>query len=87
MKTEKNSPAFVGGNGSNNCSNLKGMNINRKAILLALLAFVCFGLASMRANTIYVTADNAEGTNLFGTLNVATGQFNQIATTDRFLAR
>ena len=52
------------------------------AILLTLLAFVCFGLATAHAGTVYITADNLEGTNLFGTLNVATGQFSQIATTD-----
>ena len=51
-------------------------------LFLALLAFVCFGLAAAHAGTVYITADNLEGTNLFGTLNVATGQFNQIASTD-----
>jgi len=58
------------------------VKINSKAILLALLAFVCCGLAPVHAGTVYITADNLEGTNLFGTLNVATGQFNQIASTD-----
>ena len=47
-----------------------------------LLAFVCFGLAVVHAGTVYITADNLEGTNLFGTLDVATGQFSQIASTD-----
>jgi hypothetical protein len=46
-----------------------------------LLAFVCFGLAAVRASTVYIAADNLEGTNLFGTLDVATGQFSQIAST------
>lgn len=55
---------------------------NRKVILLALLTFVCFGLAPVHAGKVYVTADNLEGTNLFGTLDVATGQFSQIASTD-----
>jgi hypothetical protein len=32
-------------------------------------------------NTIYVTADNLAGTNLFGTLNLETGKFTQIAQT------
>src|SRR6476659_2614627 len=51
-------------------------------LFLALLAFVYFGLATADASTVYITADNLEGTNLFGALNFATGQFSQIATTD-----
>ena len=51
-------------------------------LFLALLAFVCLGLATAHAGAVYITADNLEGTNLFGTLNVATGQFSQVATTD-----
>lgn len=51
-------------------------------LFLVLLAFVCFGLATAHASTVYITADNLEGTNLFGTLDVATGQFSQIASTD-----
>ena len=58
------------------------MVMKGKAILLALLAFVCFGLAPLQAGTVYITADNLEGTNLFGTLDVASGQFSQIASTD-----
>jgi hypothetical protein len=58
------------------------MKVKRKVILVAFLAFVCFGLAPVHANTVYITADNLEGTNLFGTLDVATGQFSQIASTD-----
>jgi len=52
-------------------------------LFLAFLAFVCFGLATAHAATVYVTADDLEGTNLFGTLNVATGQFSQIINTDQ----
>jgi hypothetical protein len=51
-------------------------------LFLALLVFLCFGLAAVHASTVYITADNLEGTNLFGTLDVATGQFSQIASTD-----
>lgn len=50
---------------------------------LTLLALVCFAPATAHAGTVYVTADNLEGTNLFGTLNIATGQFSQITTTDQ----
>jgi hypothetical protein len=58
------------------------MVMKGKAILLALLAFVCFSVAPVQAATVYFTADNLEGTNLFGTLDAATGQFSQIASTD-----
>jgi hypothetical protein len=58
------------------------MVMKGKAILLALLAFMCFDVAPVQAATVYITADNLEGTNLFGTLDVATGQFSQIASTD-----
>ena len=51
--------------------------------VLAILALVCFALATAQAGTVYMTADDLEGTNLFGTLNVATGQFSQITTTDQ----
>jgi hypothetical protein len=54
------------------------MKINRKPIRFAILAFLLFCVARVQA--IYVTADNGT-TNLFGTLDVATGQFNQINTT------
>jgi len=50
---------------------------------LAFLTLVCFALVTADAGTIYVAADNLEGTNLFGTLNVATGKFIQITTTDQ----
>jgi hypothetical protein len=51
-------------------------------LFLVLLAFVFFGLATAHASTVYITADNLEGMNLFGTLDVSTGQFSQIASTD-----
>jgi hypothetical protein len=51
-------------------------------LFLVLLAFLCFSLAVVRASTVYITADNLEGTNLFGTLDVVTGLFSQIASTD-----
>ena len=54
--------------------------IQRPGILRSLLAFVLCSVASARA-TIYVAADNGS-TNLFGTLDLASGQFSQIATTD-----
>ena len=39
------------------------------------------------AGTVYLTADDLNGTNLFGTVNIATGQFTQITTTSQlFLA-
>jgi len=65
---------------NNNC--WKSVLVRGKAVLLAFLAFVCFGVAPVQAGTVYITADNLEGTNLFGTLDVATGQFSQIASTD-----
>jgi hypothetical protein len=51
-------------------------------LFLVLLAFVCFGVTAVHGSAVYITADNLEGTNLFGTLDVATGQFSQIASTD-----
>jgi hypothetical protein len=47
-------------------------------LFLVLLAFLCFSLAAVHASTVYITADNLEGTNLFGTLDVATGQFSRL---------
>src|ERR1700693_3715807 len=55
------------------------LNIARKTILPCLVTFVLFSFASAQA-TIYVTADNGT-TNLFGTLDITTGQFTQINTT------
>jgi hypothetical protein len=55
------------------------LRIDGKTILRYIVAFVLFGVASAQA-TIYVTADNGT-TNLFGTLNIATGQFTQLNTT------
>ncbi len=55
------------------------LNIARKTILPCLVTFVLFSVASVQA-TIYVTADNGT-TNLFGTLDITTGQFTEINTT------
>jgi hypothetical protein len=54
--------------------------MRHSVFLLVVLAFILASVVAARA-TIYVTADNGE-TNLLGTLDLATGQFNQIATTD-----
>ena len=57
---------------------MKPRIFTRIALLLAALVFV----APVRAETsVYVTADNGAGTNLFGTLNLKTGNFTQIAQT------
>ena len=66
---------------NNDCGKSMVMKAKGKAILLVFLVFVCFGLAAVHASTVYITADNLTGTNLFGTLDVATGQFNQIVST------
>lgn len=55
------------------------MKIKRKAIVLAVVGLALFCVAPAQA-TFYVTADDGE-TNLFGTLDVTTGQFTQISTT------
>jgi hypothetical protein len=48
------------------------------AFLMAVIAFT----APVHATTsVYVTADNLAGTNLFGTLDLETGEFTQIAQT------
>lgn len=80
MKTQKKSQRLLLRKGNNNCWKSKVMKINRKTILSAVLALLLFHVAPVRGATIYVTADNG-ATNLFGTLDPATGQFNQIATT------
>jgi hypothetical protein len=54
--------------------------IARSKIAVAPLALVFSQLATVQA-TIYLTADDFNGTNLFGTLDVATGHFTQITTT------
>ena len=54
--------------------------IRRPGIVRSSFALALFSVASARA-TIYVAADNGS-TNLFGTLDLASGQFSQIATTD-----
>jgi len=82
MKLQKTSTPFSAERPIATGSKAKVRKSNRKVIFLAVLAFVCFGLASVHAGTVYITADNLEGTNLFGTLDVATGQFSQIASTD-----
>lgn len=57
---------------------MKPKLFTRIAILLAVLVVV----APVHAKPIvYVTADNLAGTNLFGTLNLETGEFTQIAQT------
>ena len=57
---------------------MKPKLFTRVAILLAVLVFV----APVHAKqTVYMTADNLAGTNLFGTLNLETGEFTQIAQT------
>src|SRR5215468_3287179 len=50
------------------------------ALVLGVLALVNSSVGPVWA-TIYVTADDFAGTNLFGTLDPVTGQFTQIATT------
>jgi hypothetical protein len=65
---------------NNNWWKWLGRQIRRPGILRSVLAFVLFSVASARA-TIYVTGDNGS-TNLFGTVDLASGQFSQIATTD-----
>lgn len=62
------------------------MKIRRSAILFVVFSFVLW-ITPALANTVYVTADDLNGTNLFGTVNIATGQFTQITTTTQlFLA-
>src|ERR1700722_14494093 len=46
-----------------------------------LLAVLFFTTPVSARDTVYVTADNLAGTNLFGTLNLETGKFTQIAQT------
>jgi hypothetical protein len=57
------------------------MKINYTPIRLTILAFLLSYVATVQATAVYVSADDGAGTNLFGTLNVATGQFTQINTT------
>jgi hypothetical protein len=57
---------------------MKPQLLTRIAILLAVLVFV----APVHAKpTVYVIADNLASTNLFGTLDLETGKFTQIAQT------
>lgn len=55
---------------------------NRTLAVLAFLAASLSLLNSARAVTVYLAADNLKGSNLFGTLDVATGKFTQIAMTN-----
>ena len=79
MKTRKSERLLLR-KGNKNCWKSNVIKIHPKAVLSALLALLLFHVAPVRAGTIYVTADNG-ATNLFGTLDPTTGQFNQIATT------
>ena len=54
------------------------------AVVFGVLALVIWLVAPAWA-TIYVTADDFAGTNLFGTLDPVTGQFTQVATIDPLL--
>jgi len=57
-----------------------------KTILLVILS-LALCITPAWAGTVYLTADDLNGTNLFGTVNIATGQFTQItATSQVFLA-
>ena len=78
MKTQRNSQCIAVRTRYNNHWRWTVVKIPGKAIFSAALPLVlCVTLA--RA-TVYVTADNGTN-NLFGTLDLATGQFSQIATT------
>jgi len=80
MNTQKSSRCLLLQNTKNhNRSKSVIRKINRKPIWAAVLAFVLSYVATVQA-TVYVTADNGT-TNLFGSLDVATGQFTQINTT------
>lgn len=57
---------------------MKPRNVARIAVLLATVILV--GPVCART-CLYATADNGAGTNLFGTLNLRTGKFSQIAQT------
>lgn len=60
--------------------------MRRRAILLSLLTLIFPAISAVRAVTIYAVADNGR-TNLFGALDVSTGQFTKIAqTTPLFFA-
>jgi hypothetical protein len=48
----------------------------------AILWVILFFVTPVHAkDTVYVTADNLAGTNIFGTLNLQTGEFTQVAQT------
>ncbi len=79
MKTQKHFEAFFCERVTTTAGNGMVTKISRTAVLSAILVFILCQVAPARA-TIYVTADNGN-TNLFGTLNITTGQFSEIATT------
>lgn len=57
------------------------MKPSRRLQAASVALALCSIASGMAAAAVYVTADNGT-TNLFGTLDVATGQFNEIRTTD-----
>jgi hypothetical protein len=84
MKTRNRSRQFFGHAGTPVITHSAvGKFIGRK-IFLAVFAFLFFQASGLQA-TIYITADDLAGTNLFGTLDPTTGQFTQIGTTDPVL--
>jgi hypothetical protein len=72
MKHRQKSKEYVG------VQHMKSKILTGIALFLAALVFISPVYAR---NTVYVTADNLAGTNLFGTLNLETGEFTQIAQT------
>ena len=67
---------------SNNLWKWIAPKIHRMAVLPAVVAFtLLFHAAPAQATSIYVTASG--DTSVFGTLDLATGQFSQIATTNQ----
>jgi hypothetical protein len=86
MKTQNNSQRSGSLNRNTKSWKAMAMKIRRSAMLFVLFSFVLWVTPAL-ANTVYVTADDLNGTNLFGTVNIATGQFTQItATSQLFLA-
>lgn len=57
----------------------------KTAVVVAGTIATFLAVASPASATIYVTADDLNGSNLFGSLNPATGQFVQITTTEPLL--
>jgi hypothetical protein len=79
MKNEKNSQGLLLRKGYHKRWKWMLVKIWRSAVVPAIVACGLCYVAPAQA-TIYVTADNGTS-NLFGTLDVATGQFTQINTT------